>query len=673
MTQPTPNSAQKSASYGAWRSPISAAQLTAATIGLQDLTLNGDNAYWIESRPTEAGRSVVVQRDPHGVITDRTPAPFNTRTRVHEYGGAAYTVHRNTLFFSNFTDQRIYRQTPNDTPQPITPDQPARYADLTIDPHHDRIICVSEDHHPQHNSTEPINRLTAIALDKRTPPRTLVEGNDFYAAPRPSPTGDQLAWITWNHPNMPWDGTQLWLARVDADAAITNARQIAGGPNEAITHPAWSPDGILHFVSDRTGWGNLYRVTADDEVQPILKIDAQREAELSDPAWVFGLSTYAFASPDRIIAAIAQNGTRRLAQIDIPNGDLTVIDTPSTDLRYLRATPTHVYFIGGSPTEAPAVVRRDLTSRQTTVLKRSSETTLDPNELSPPQTIAFPSTNSATAHAFYYPPHNPRHSAPAGERPPLIVRSHGGPTTASTNTLNLRNQYWTSRGFAVVDVNYGGSTGYGRAYRERLNGQWGVVDVDDCVAAATYLAERGDVDAQRLIITGGSAGGYTTLCALTFRDRFAAGAAYYGVSDAESLARDTHKFEARYLDSLIGPYPQAADLYRDRSPVHAADQLACPVIFFQGLEDEIVPPSQTETMVDALRNRGIPVAYLPFKGEQHGFRQAPNIRRALEAELYFYSRIFDIDLPNPIDPVPIHNLDEPNPNEPNPNEHSPAR
>jgi dipeptidyl aminopeptidase/acylaminoacyl peptidase len=481
--------------------------------------------------------------------------------------------------------------------------------------------------------------------------RVLVSGNDFYSSPRLSPDKSQLAWLTWNHPNMPWDGCELWVAEVAADGSLSAARKIAGDREESIFQPEWSPDGILHFVSDRTGWWNLYR-WRDERMESLCEM----AAEFGEPQWVFGMSGYTFVSDNRIACVYHERDGWRLATIDSRTHRLETIPTPYTDLYGLRASGSRLVFHAGSPTEPPAIVELDLTTRATSVLKRSAHLAIDPGYLASPQAIEFPTTHGQTAHAFFYPPRNRDFTAPPGERPPLLVMSHGGPTSAAGGTLDLEIQYWTSRGLAVLDVNYGGSTGYGRAYRERLNGQWGVVDVDDCVNGARYLVALGQADGKRLAIRGGSAGGYTTLCALTFRDTFRAGASHYGISDLETMAKETHKFESRYLDRLVGPYPERRDLYRERSPIHFADRLLSPVIFFQGLEDKVVLPDQAEVMVEALRKRGVPVAYLPFEGEQHGFRRAENIKRAFDAELYFYSRILDFELPDPLEPIQIDNL-----------------
>ncbi len=641
----------KIAPYGSWQSPITSDLIVAESIGLGSIGLDGDDIYWLEMRPGEGGRSVLVRRAPDGTVTALTPTGFNVRSRVHEYGGGSYAVAGGTVYFTNFADQRLYRQKPGAAPEPLTPaGADRRYADYVLDGRRLRLIAVREDHS---GGGEAVNSIVSVGLGLGgdDPGRVLISGNNFYSTPRLSPDGSHLAWLTWNHPNMPWDGCELWLADVNAGGDLTGARRVAGGPAESVFQPEWSPDGTLYFVSDRTGWWNLYRLGATGP-EPLW----EKAAEFGLPQWVFGMRTYAFAGPRQLICAYTEQGIWHLATLDSLTGEAVAADLPYTLYGSLRAGAFQAVFLAGSATEPTAVVRLDLGSGKRQVLQRASTVSVDPGYISPPQAVEFPTTGGRTAHAIYYAPRNRDCTAPPGERPPLKVVSHGGPTAAATPTLDLEVQYWTSRGFAVLDVNYGGSTGYGRPYRERLQGQWGVVDVDDCCQGALYLAGQGQADPARLTISGGSAGGYTTLCALAFRQVFKAGASYFGVSDAEALARDTHKFESRYLDSLIGPYPAAAALYRQRSPVHYCQQIACPVIFFQGLEDRVVPPSQAEVMVGALRARGLPVAYLAYEGEQHGFRRAENIKRSLDAELYFYGRVLGFSPAGAIEPVPIDNL-----------------
>ncbi|MDH3529480.1 MAG: S9 family peptidase [Acidobacteriota bacterium] len=635
--------------YGTWKSPITSELIVSRAIGLGEVRLDGEDIYWSELRPSEGGRICVVQHTSDGRVIDRLPAPFNARTRVHEYGGGAYSVKDGILYFSNFEDQILYRQEGDNAPEPITKDPAMRYADGVVDPSRNRIILVREDH--RHPESEAINTIAGIDLTNGES-SVLASGNDFYASPRISPDGCRLAWMTWHHPKMPWDGSELWVADVIEDGTLRNQKLVAGGENESVFQPEWSPDGVLYFVSDRTGWWNLYRESGEG-----VESMCAMEAEFGMPQWVFGMSTYAFASKNEIVCTFTQNGEWTLATIDTVSLELKEIGTPFTDVSDVQAGSGFAVFRAGSPMLPASIVRLDLQSHEIATLRRSSNVNVEAGFLSEPRSIEFPTAQGLTAHAIFYPPNNKDYRAPEGERPPLIVKSHGGPTAAADATFNLRIQYWTSRGFGVVDVNYGGSTGYGRAYRERLDGVWGIVDVEDCVNAAKFLVEQGEADSDRLAITGGSAGGYTTLCALTFHDVFSAGASHYGVSDLEALAVDTHKFESRYLDGLIGPYPEQKELYRRRSPIHSADRLSCPLIVFQGLEDKVVPPNQAEAIVEAVRKKGLPVAYVPFEGEQHGFRRAENIRRALDGELDFYARIFGFEPADELEPVPIENID----------------
>ncbi|MCS7290416.1 MAG: S9 family peptidase [Roseiflexaceae bacterium] len=638
------------APYGSWRSPITASLVATSGVSLSNIVLDGDDIYWLEGRPAEGGRVVVVRRAADGAIADVTPPGFNVRTRVHEYGGAPYTVDQGIVYFSNFADQRIYRQRPGAAPEPVTPEAPLRYADFEVDRQRNRLIGVREDHS---GNGEAINTIVAIPLDGTVEQQVLVEGADFYANPRLSPDGRWLAWLSWNHPNMPWDAAELWVAPVREDGAPGPAERIAGGPDDAAFQPTWGPDGTLYFVAERTGWWNLYR-WRNGAVEALCPM----EAEFGLPLFVLGARTYAVESADRLVCTYIERGMQKMATLDVQRGMLTSLDLPFSDFGVSGpcAASDRVFFVGASPATPAALVMLDLINGALTTIRHSMEVQIDPGYISMPQVIEFPTKGGVTAFGFYYPPHNRDFRAPDGEKPPLLVRSHGGPTSAASASFNLRIQFWTSRGIAVMDVNYGGSTGFGRAYRQRLDGQWGIVDVDDCCSAAMYLAAQGLADPKRLIITGGSAGGYTALAALAFRNVFKVGASYYGVSDLEALARDTHKFESRYLDRLVGPYPERVDVYRERSPIHHIERLICPVIFLQGLEDKVVPPDQSERMAAALRAKGVPVAYLTFEGEQHGFRKAETIIRALEAELYFYSRILGFDLADPVEPIAIDNL-----------------
>lgn len=649
-------SAPRVAPYGSWESPIRSDLIASASIALGSVAVSDNAVYWLEGRPTEGGRSVLVKRTTDGSVTDVTPQGFNVRTLVHEYGGGALWLHGDTVFFANFADQRLYRQDPGEEPRPITPEPPAprslRYADGCVTPDGRLIICVQEEHAPD---GQVHNRLVALPADGSAEPRIIAEGHDFYSFPRVSPDGTRLVWTTWDHPRMPWDGTDLWIATLNQDGTLSDVRHLAGGTEESIFQPAWSPDGTLHLISDRTGWWNLYALHGG-ELTPLAPMDA----EFGVPQWVFGLSTYDFLPDGRIACLYSQQGLTHLGVITPGSGRVEPVETSFTAFRYIHAAPSgeQVWVIAASAAHPASVASIDLQTGHATVVRKSLEVDIDPGYLSTPEPIEYPTDGGLTAHALFYRPANRDFTGPEGERPPLLVLSHGGPTGQTTSALNLEIQFWTSRGFAVVDVNYGGSTGYGREYRERLKGNWGIVDVADCVNAARYLAQQGEVDGERLAIEGGSAGGYTTLCALTFTDVFSAGASYFGVADAAALARDTHKFESRYLDGLIGPYPEAEDLYRERSPLYHADRISCPIILLQGLEDAVVPPAQAEAMVEALEANRIPHAYIPFEGEQHGFRKAENIRRSLDAVYYFYARVFGFEPSGDVEPIPIKFMDE---------------
>ena len=641
---------QQTAPYGTWHSPITPEMVTEAGIRLGEIKTDGPDVYWLEGRPAEGGRNVIVRSAEPGPV-DVTPEGYNVRNRVHEYGGAAYGVNDGVVYFSNFADQRIYRHKIGEQPDPVTvdPDIPAgdRFADGRFTPDGRFLVCVRERHV---EGREAANEVVAVQVDggEQT---VLASGHDFYSFPRLSPDGTRLAYTGWDHPNMPWDEAELWVAALSPDGASSGAVQVAGGSGESIFQPEWSPDGKLHFVSDRTGWWNLYALE-ENTAEPVFP----GNTESGEPQWVFGQSTYAFL-PDGCIALTVGGETGRRLMIIDGDRQAREIELPYTSIGGLVATGSDVLITAASPAEPTAIVRVDTDTCAVEVVRKSSDIEIESGLISRPQSVTFPTGDGEEAHAYYYPPTNPGFKAPTSEKPPVIVLSHGGPTSAASASFSLDIQFWTSRGFAVTDVNYRGSTGYGRAYRDALKGQWGVVDTEDCINAARHLVDQGLADECRAIIKGGSAGGYTTLCALVFHDYFAAGASYYGVADAETLATDTHKFESRYLDGLIGTYPEARDLYRQRSPIDYVDQLSCPVIIFQGLEDEIVPPSQAEAMVKALKAKGVPYAYLPFPGEQHGFRIAANIRRTLEAELYFYGKIFGFEPAGEVEPVAIEDLD----------------
>ena len=724
------------ASYGSWASPITARLIAESGIALGGLQAAAGQLFWVEMRPLEDGRSVLVRCTADGDIVDVVPATGNTRTLVHEYGGGIYALHAAadghvTAYYSEFEDQRLYRVEVGgggggasgaasgatsgaaaSGPRAITPAPPLprslRYADGRVTPDGRTLVCVCE----RHEDGEVINELVALPTDGSAAPRVLARGRDFYAAPRLSPDGRQLAWLSWDHPQMPWDGTELWVADLTAAGGLAAERRVAGGPAESVLQPAWSPDGRLHFVSDRSGWWNLSRddsggasakgstsapggggAAGAEDASHITEL-APLAAEFAKPPWVFGLQNYDFLPDGRIAAAFGRDGVEHLGLIDPARPGIVPLPCALTTFSSLAVLGDQVAVVGGGAARAAAVALVDPVSGVLREVRRSKTVDLDPGYISTPQPITFPTSYPAgsvvgplavemtraadeagaasdksgaaagsgaaalTAHALYYPPANRDFEAPPGERPPLIVMSHGGPTSAAYSQLSFDIQYWTSRGIGVVDVNYGGSTGYGRAYRERLRGNWGIVDTVDCINAARYLAARGDADPARIAVEGGSAGGYTTLNALTRHRFFAAGASYFGLADLEVFATGgTHKFESQYLVGLIGPYPEMAAVYRERSPINHVAVISCPVIVLQGMDDAIVPPAQAEIIVAALAKKGLPYAYLAFRGEQHGFRKAENIVRSQEAELYFYGRVFGFAPADAIAPVDIKNLD----------------
>ncbi|MGH6800515.1 MAG: S9 family peptidase [Methylocella sp.] len=635
------------APYGAWVSPVSVELMTEASIGLSGLTVDGHDLYWLEARPSENGRTVLCRRRADGEIADLTPPPFNVGSRVHEYGGGAYAVAAGVVAFSERTDGSVWLIDEGSPPRRIETPEYCRYADFELDLLRRRVLAVREDHRSR-EPTGPNAAIVALPLDSERAEAILVEGPDFLSSPRLAPGGERLTWIAWDHPGMPWDGTKLFVAGVTREGAVEATLIAAGATPEAIVQPEWSAKGTLYFCSDRTGWWNLYalRGAAIESLAPV-------EAEIGGPHWVFRQRYYDFLTDGQIVAAIVRNGIRTAVLIAdgkiAPLGIGQVQDCPrplGDGLAYIATPPA-------GPTSVS--IRPKVDGGGPFVIRRAAPAVVPEETISIGEPIEFAS-RGGIAHAFWYPPKNRDYKGPSGELPPLVVLSHGGPTSMTTNSFSLGVQWWTSRGFGVVDVNYGGSTGYGRAYRERLYGQWGVVDVEDCAAAANYLVERGLVDAARLVIRGGSAGGFTTLAALTSLNLFKAGASFYGVGDLMLLAKDTHKFESRYLDQLIGPLPHAQALYDERSPIRHIDRLACPVIFFQGEDDRTVPPNQAQTMVEAVAARSLPVAHYSFAGEGHGFRKAKTLRRALELELDFYGRVFGFTAPGLSERVEIANL-----------------
>lgn len=649
------------APYGSWSSPISASMLATAGVGLGETWLEDGVAWWIETRPSEAGRSVVVKGDPFSSPVDVTPQGFNVRTMAHEYGGGAYCVDRGVVVFSNFDDQRLWRQDPGGEPVPITrevADGGWRFADGRVTHDGRWWLGVRERHDLGPAVADVVNELVLVPLDGSEEPRTIVGGRDFYSDARISPDGTQLSYLTWSLPWMPWDGTELVVADLAPDGTVSDARTVAGRDGEeSIWQPTWGPDGSLVFASDRSGWWNLERW--DGTTREVLHA---AEAEFGYPRWVFGERSFAFVSDGRIVCHHDRDGRTHLGILDPVTGELMDADLPYDALAWgpsVCAEGNVVVLAAGSATHPDRILWLDLATRAVEELRVSEEVDLDPGYLSEPVAIEFPTEGGLTAHALHYPPRNPDHEAPGDERPPLIVIAHGGPTSNTTPLFDLSVQYWTSRGFAVVDVNYGGSTGYGRAYRQRLNGNWGVVDLQDCVAAARALVERGEADGARLLVRGGSAGGYLVMCALTFTDVFAAGASYFGIADLVPFATgDTHKFESTYEHTMVGPWPEAADLYRARSPINYVDMLNTPMLVLQGVDDKVVPPSQAEIIVQALRDKGLPHAYLLFEGEGHGFRRADTIVASREAELSFYAQILGFEPGDPVPVLQIENLPE---------------
>ncbi len=686
---------QKTVPYGSWPSSVTAQMVARATPAIDLPSLDqgeegrGDShnkkIYWLESRPDEGGRNAIVCRNGDGSQRDALPSPYSARSRVHEYGGACYIVIDNILYFVAQEDQRIYRfeleensSCDKTEPLAITPAGCGyRFGDLSYDQRHHRLLCVCEQHFEQNSlgqgspgqTREAKNFITGVSLNTPHELTELVSGADFYAYPRVKPSlnahtmpeqRQQLCWLSWDHPSMPWYGTELWLGNLDKSGAVSEQKHIAGSDNEAIFQPQWSPSGQLYFVSDRSQWWNLYRYETKQgdtlenggKITPICPM----EAEFATPLWTLGMSTYAFVDgdnpdSDKIATCYTRNGLWHLGLIDVETHDLAPVKSSFTQISAVTGSNRLAWFIAASPETGNQLIQLSVETGLCRVINelpqtdRATPLSLDKNLFSRAQALSFTSSHDDQAHAFYYPPHNPACQAAQDDKPPLIVICHGGPTGATSASLNLKIQYWTSRGFAVLDINYRGSTGYGRHYRELLDGKWGLSDVDDVIAGAEYLIEQGLVDPSKIAIRGSSAGGYTVLAALTFHDTFKAGASYYGIGDLETLARDTHKFESQYLERLVGAYPAEMALYQARSPVNHIKKLTCPVIFFQGLDDKVVPPDQAQAMVSALEQQKLNCDYVPFSGEGHGFRKAENIAHALDQELLFYSKVFDFKLP----------------------------
>lgn len=638
--------------YGAWPSPITPAMLISSPPAIREAGAWNDTVCWVESRPQEKGRYVLVMRTEHGP-RDLTPEPFSVRNRVHEYGGGAWTGAGDALVFSNFADNRLYRlDEVGAEARPITPEGAWRYADLQADVANGRLYAVREDHGVE--GQEPEN--TLVVLDLNGPNedggQVIASGTDFVSSPRLSRDGNRISWITWNHPSMPWDETLLWVADIAADGSLANAQTVAGGPGVSVILQDWDQAGHLVYVTDESGWWNLSRHDGDT-VTPL----TTGEVEHGLPLWNFGVSTWAELADGSIAAAFTSNGNWFLRTI-APDGEITQLDEVFASIGDVRtlADGSTIMCKVGTAMEPSKLVEIDPATGSQAPLVESSPIAIDPGYVSIAQPVSWPTPDGGTAHGFFYAPTNKDVVAPDDTLPPLVVISHGGPTGSTSATFNLGYQFWTSRGFAILDVNYGGSTGHGRAYRERLKGAWGIVDVDDCVSGARYLVDEGLVDPERLVIRGSSAGGFTTLAALAFRDVFAAGVSYYGIGDLEALALDTHKFEARYLDGLVGPYPDAVETYHERSAIHHVDQLSSPMILLQGLDDKVVLPDQATRMADAVRAQGLPVALVTYEGEGHGFRMAESIEHSMLAELSFLGQVFGFEPAGDVPVLPIDNL-----------------
>lgn len=638
---------KKISAYGTWASPITSSSITADAVNLDEIQLHSSGSYWIEKRPREKGRCVIV-RHASGQIQDILPAPFSARSRVHEYGGGVYCIADDGLYFVNDNDQNIYFCNDQTPPRAVTHTSNCKYADLNFDAFRQQLICIYQDE--SNADTQPSN--TLVSIDVSTSEiSTLCSGHDFYSNPRLSPCKSKLSWLCWNHPDMPWDNTELWMADISSDNTLSNSQQIAGSNAVSIFKPEWSPDGALTFVSDKSGWWNIYKYHDND-----IKQLTDEHAEFGLPQWVFCQSTYAYINCHEILCAPVNNGTAELSILNTDTGVLTSLNAPWSSFSSIQSLNGTHCFIAASESSFPEIIRLQHGSHEPQHIRSANSSGLDKAYYSYGKTIKFPTRNNDEAFAIYYAPNNADTASAPDEQPPLIVLTHGGPTAMSDYALDMRKQFWTSRGFAVLDVNYSGSTGFGREYRERLNTNWGIRDAEDCCDAALHMVKLGLADPDRLIIKGSSAGGYTVLCALTFHNVFSAGASYYGIGDLESLLKDTHKFESRYLDRLVGPYPETRNRYYQRSPLHHVGKLNCPVIFFQGIEDKVVPKEQTEKMFTALKQKGTPVAYVAFAGEQHGFKKAETIKKALDTELYFYARIFGLPTGNTAE-VKIENFD----------------
>lgn len=637
--------------YGSWPSPISAAAVVEGSRGLDSLAFDGDYLYWVESRPEEGGRNTIMRWKTGGKPEDILPPPWNARSRAQEYGGRSVLVADGTLWFSNLQDQRLYRFVPGSEPRAITPAADIRYAGCILDRARQRLLCVREDHRPL---GEPENTLVALPLEGESEGEVLFDQGDFVSAPALSADGSRVAFTSWRHPNMPWDNTSLWSAGFDNKGHLAALTLHNEGRNESVINPRWREDNRLFTISDRDDWWQLYRVEGNRFTPVHSGIE---QAEIGGPDWSIGQNYYHFLPEDRILARAMAAGVESLLVIDPATSSSRPLALDSAELPDFLPVGDRLFVINAANDAPPRLLETDLGGALRTVIRTSGETGISSDWIPRYRLVSFPTGEGDEAHGIYFPPTNPGARGPAGAAPPLIVSVHGGPTAVSSPAFELSQLYWTSRGFAVLDLNHRGSTGFGREYRRALYGQWGRVDVEDAVAGTTWLAEQGLADPERLIIRGGSAGGYTTLAALAFHDSFSAGASYYGISDIEALARDTHKFESRYLDQLIGPYPERVDLYRERSPIHHLQGFSAPLLLLQGLDDPVVPPNQSQKIYEALKSRGIPTAYVTFEGESHGFRKAENQIRALQAELYFYARVLGFGTAEELPELEIDGLD----------------
>lgn len=656
--------------YGSWPSPLQAADLAGASVRLGEVAIVGSDTYWTEGRASEQGRTVLLRRDAAGQVTrvspEQTPDgdPFDVRSRAQEYGGGTFAVASDVAVASRKEDDRLYRFALDGSGAvPLTPADGGRYADLSIDAARGLVYAVLE-HHGEAGGfrTDPTTTLVAVPLDGSAAEdagalRTVFSGSDFVNAPRLSPDGRYLAFVTWDHPNMPWDGSLVRVGELSPEGTLRSpAVTVAGGDDVSAQEPVWTPVGDLVHVDDRSGWWNVYRtelVTPEGWLELRTRHLHPAQVEFSAPQWVFGPRTIAVLDEDHLVLSWVEQGRRRLGTMRLLNGELEAWVGDWEPAGAIAAASDRVVFIGSHPRRPGAVVELDLAEGTTTVLASSTSLDLDEASVSVAEPVSWDAGDGVEAHGFYYAPTLADTNGPEGELPPLLVMIHGGPTSATSPGLAPGLQYWTTRGFAVLDVNYGGSTGYGRAYRERLDGAWGVVDVNDCATGAAAMAAAGKADPARLAIRGGSAGGFTTLAALAFTDTFAAGTSRYGIGDLAALAAETHKFEARYLDRLVGPYPEAEAVYAERSPLEHVDGISAPVLLLQGSEDRVVPPAQSSGMAAALQQRGVPVAYVEFDGEGHGFRGAEAITRALETELAFYGQVLGFEVPDDVPSVDL--------------------